>query len=391
MNVVQIIFWLAVLLLFHSYVLFPLLLSIFTRGNAQPAVIVGQTGKAWPNISILLAVHNEANVMARKIESTFNTEYPSGNIEWLIGSDCSTDQTEAIISQYSNQFPQIKLVRFEKRTGKIGIMNELAGRASGEILVFTDANVFFTKNTLPELVKHFDRPEVAMVGGNIINPVVKADGISRQERDYLFNENRMKYQEGILWGAMMGAFGGCYALRKKNFAPTPAGFIVDDFYLTMSVLEQSKRAIFELNAICTEDVSNKIKEEFRRKSRIATGNFQNLMRFRRLLLPQNGGVAFAFWSHKVLRWLGPLLLITAYFSSFVLSEGSDFYRDCFWIQTVLFAVPLIDAFLRRLHIHVAVLRYISHFYVMNAAILNGFFHYLTGVKNNVWKPTERNQ
>lgn len=390
MIVWQIIFWCAALLLLHSYLFYPVLLRLLSSGKTQQQVTYLPADEL-PFISILLAVYNEEKVISQKIESTFHTSYPVEKIEWLIGSDHSSDATEAIISNYTKQFPQLRLVRFEKRTGKIGIMNELAKQAASKFLVLTDANVFFTKDTLYELVKHYKNPAIAMVAGNILNPVVKADGISRQERDYLFNENRMKYQEGILWGAMMGAFGGCYSLRKEFFIPTPPGFIVDDFFITMNVLQQKGKAINELKATCHEDVSNKVKEEFRRKTRIATGNFQNLGRFSDLLSPEKGAVAFAFWSHKVLRWIGPFLLIITYFSSFVLSFTSDFFKTCCWIQTLLFAVPLLDAMLRKLNIHFSGLRYISHFYVMNAALLNGFFNYLTGVKNNVWKPTERNQ
>jgi hypothetical protein len=229
------------------------------------------------------------------------------------------------------------------------------------------------------------------VTGNIINPVIKSDGISRQESNYQIFENRVKYHEGILWGAIMGAFGGCYSMRKKFFLPTPVNFLVDDFYITMGVIEQGGKAINELKAICYEDVSNKITEEFRRKTRIAMGNFQNFKRFIRLLSPYRGGVAFAFWSHKVLRWLGPLLLILCYLSSFALSFDHQFYRACFWIQSFLFTIPILDLVLRKLKIHFFGLRYISHFYLMNLALLNGFFKYLIGIKDNVWEPTERNQ
>ena len=384
------LFWLAVLLLLHSYFLYPILLRLLTAGRSADTLIAGEQEHV-PSISILLAVYNEEMVMAEKIESTFRTTYPHESIEWLIGSDHSTDHTEEIINRYVEKFPQIRLVRFNQRTGKIGIMNELAAMASAPVLIFTDANVFFTEVTLRELVKHFKDQAVGLVAGNIINPLVKPDGISRQEGDYLIYENRMKYQEGILWGAMMGAFGGCYAMRKDFFSPTPRHFIVDDFYLTMQVLEKNGKAILATQAICYEDVSNKVREEFRRKTRIATGNFQNLFRFVGLLSPAKGAVAFAFWSHKALRWIGPFLLIIVYFSSFVLSFSSFFFWSCFLIQSLLFLVPLIDSILGSMQIHIKVLRYISHFYLMNAALLNGFFNYLSGVKNNVWKPTERNQ
>ncbi len=384
------LFWLSVLLLLHTYFLYPMLLRMLTAAKPSGAFLQGGQEKL-PAISILLAVYNEEKVIAEKIESTFRTTYPHEKMEWLIGSDQSTDLTESLINGYQEKFPQIRLVRFNKRTGKIGIMNELAAMATAPILVLTDANVFFTGHTLEELVKHFADESVAMVAGNIINPSVKPDGISRQEGDYLFYENRMKYQESMLWGAMMGAFGGCYAMRKGYFSPIPRHFIVDDFYLTMRVLEQGGKAILSPLATCYEDVSNKLGEEFRRKTRIATGNFQNLFRFAGLLSPAKGAIAFAFWSHKTLRWIGPLLLLVVYFSSFVLSFSSFFFWCCFLIQSLLFLVPVIDAILRSLKIHIKVLRYISHFYLMNAALLNGLFNYLIGAKNNVWKPTERNQ
>src|SRR5690606_1843765 len=148
--------------------------------------------------------------------------------------------------------------------------------AKGEVFILTDANVFFTKDTIYQLVKHYKNPEVAQVGGNIINPEHKQDGISFQEKSYLSRENIIKYQEGIIWGCMIGAFGGCYSIRANYFVPVPPKFLVDDFYISMHVLEQNKKALNELDAHCYEDVSNKIKEEFRRKLRISAGNFQNL-------------------------------------------------------------------------------------------------------------------
>jgi cellulose synthase/poly-beta-1,6-N-acetylglucosamine synthase-like glycosyltransferase len=229
------------------------------------------------------------------------------------------------------------------------------------------------------------------VAGNIINPEIKPDGISKQEKDYQLFENRLKYQEGILWGAMMGAFGGCYAVRRNYFSPTPPNFIVDDFYITLAALERGGKTITEMNAFCHEDVSNIPKEEFRRKSRIGAGNFQLIGRFRRLLSPSKGGIAFAFFSHKVLRWLGPLFILLAYLCSFVLAFDHPFYKICFWIQTLLLVMPAIDLVLGKLNIHLFGLRYISHFYMMNLALLNGFFKFLTGVKHNVWQPTQRNQ
>jgi len=377
-------------LILHSYFLYPLLLWIFSRNKEQNPICY-ELSNEFPSVSILLAAHNEEQVIAQKIESTIKTSFPNSRLEFLIGSDSSTDQTETIIEKYSSELPFIKLFRFNERSGKIAIINKLAEQASGEIMLLTDANVFFTDSTITQVVKHFKNVSIAIVAGTIQNQDVKRSGIAKQESSYQLFENWIKYKEGVLWGAMMGAFGGCYAVRKKFFFPTPSNFIVDDFYITLAALEKGGKAISEPSAVCYEDVSHLMTEEFRRKSRIGAGNFQILGRFWKLLSPWKGGIAFAFLSHKVLRWLGPFFIIGAYLSSFALSFSHPFYSICFWIQTALLVISIVDSFLSKLNVHLFGLRYISHFYIMNLALLNGFFKFITGIEHNVWQPTQRNQ
>ncbi len=390
MIVLQIVFWFCVAAVFHSYIFYPLLLKLFSNGKKQNEICFNNSDEL-PVVSVLLAVHNEEQVIERKIKTTLEAAYPKNKIELLIGDDSSTDATKEIIEGLANFFPQISFQQFNSRTGKAGIINSLSEKAKGEVLLLTDANVFFTEETIFQLVKHFKNHSIALVAGNIQPHELKHDGISKQESFYQSSENIIKFREGILWGAMMGAFGGCYAVRKNFFTPTPSKFIVDDFFITMAAIEKGGYAINELNAVCFEDISNVMKEEFRRKSRIATGNFQIISRFFNLLSPAHGGIAFAFLSHKVLRWLGPFFLLASYLISFALMFHSSLYKLLFSLQTILLLIPLFDWALRKLNIHIFVLRSISHFYVMNLALLNGFFKFLNGVKNNVWQPTKRNQ
>jgi hypothetical protein len=200
-----------------------------------------------------------------------------------------------------------------------------------------------------------------------------------------------KYREGVIWGTMIGAFGGIYAMRKKLYAPVPPNFIVDDFFLTMQVLEKKKQAINELQAVCYEDVSNKLSEEFRRKVRISSGNFQNLSRFAGLLFPPTSGLAFSFLSHKVLRWLGPLFIVFTELSAIALGVYVFEYRVLAAFGAATFLLPLIDWVLQKLGAHISVLRFITHFYSMNLALFLGLIRYFRGIKTDVWTPTQRNQ
>ena len=374
--------------LVYHYALFPYALKYFAKGKSINTIIYQEN--ELPKISILLAVYNEEAVIKQKTESTFKTSYPLNKIEFLIGSDASTDETDTLINGFISEFPQISLTRFKGRTGKPQIINELEKKATGEILILTDANVFFEKNTLYELTKHYKNPEIGVVGGNILNLETKTDGISKQEKKYLDRENVMKYHQGIIWGAMMGAFGGLYSMRKTAYVPVPKGYIVDDFYLTMKVLNNKLRAINELQAIAYEDISNIPSEEFRRKTRIGTGNFQNLFHFKSFLFKGNG-IGFNFISHKVLRWKGPFFILTILGTSLFLGC----YCNYIWLITLgtlgLLSAPLLDISLKKLGINNKLLRYFSHFVMMNLALLVGFIKFAFGKSSSTWTPTKRNQ
>lgn len=389
MIVFEIILLIAILLILHSYVLFPLILKFLSKNKKQNDIVY-DVNDELPDVCILLAVYNEELVIDEKIISTFKTNYPVNKIKLIIGSDASTDRTNEIIKSYQQDY-NIELVEFEGRTGKIGIINKLSEIAHANILILTDANVFFNEDTIYQLVKHYKNESIAQVGGNIINVQYKKDGISFQEKSYLSRENLIKYQEGILWGCMIGTFGGCYSIRATAFEKVPSNFLVDDFYISMNVLESGKKSINELNALCIEDVSNKIEEEFRRKLRISAGNFQNLARFKHLLWPPFNAIAFCFMSHKVIRWIGPVLLLIILLSTSILALDSNYYRALLLIEVLVYSTPITDKILKSVSIHIKYLRFANYFIMMNLALLKGMVWYIQGIKTSVWQPTQRNQ
>ena len=389
--IIIIIFLFAVSQIAHSYLFFPVILKLLAARKKENEIIFHLEDSDIPTISILLSAYNEEQVMDEKIRSVMDTSYPLHKIEFLIGSDASTDATNDIIRMWQEKYPRIKLIEFSGRSGKSKIINELATCAKGEIFILTDANVIFKNDTIYHLVKHYKNSRIALVGGNIVNSRLSKDGISIQETSYISRENKIKYWEGKVWGTMIGAFGGCYSIRAEYYAPVPRNFFMDDFYITLNVIEKKGLSIFEPKAACFEDVSNKIAEEFRRKMRISIGNFQNLGRYARLLYPPFSGVSFCFMSHKVLRWFGPFFLILALLSNVFLYGHGWFFNATLLIQLVLIALPILDLILRKLKVHINLLRYITHFYLMNLALLVGFIKFLRGVETNIWQPTQRFQ
>jgi cellulose synthase/poly-beta-1,6-N-acetylglucosamine synthase-like glycosyltransferase len=271
------------------------------------------------------------------------------------------------------------------------VINKLVTEARGEILILTDANVIFDENTLTQITAPFADSMIGLVDTHMINIGMKREGISFQEKAYISREVQIKYLESRLWGVMMGPFGGCFAIRKELFEPVPANFLVDDFFLNMSVLESGYKAVNNPSARVYEDVSNDLSVEFRRKIRIATGNFQNLKRFRNLLSPAKPALAFCFLSHKVMRWLGPVFLLLALLALVFLAFSSPCYLYLLLGYAGVLLIPGLDYLLKRLNLHFKIFRFITHFLGMNLALIIGMVRYLKGVKTNVWQPTKRHQ
>lgn len=383
----QIILWLTILLIFHTYVGFPSLLFFLKRGKSRKEIV----STDFQEVTIIMSLYNEEAVIAQKLDSILHSDYPSDKIFLLIGSDHSDDHTNEIVEQYAAQYPNITFHSYDERRGKGNVINQLMKEVTTELVIFTDANVIFAPQTIQELLKGFSDPEVGLVDSNMQNTGIKKDGISIPEKAYISREVRIKNSEGVLWGTMMGPFGGCFAIRTELYRPIPQNFMVDDFFICMKVLALGKDAINNVNAVVYEDVSNNLSDEFRRKTRIATGDFQNLFYFFPMLFSPRKGLSFCFLSHKVLRWFTPLLLIFYYISNLFLLFGSPFYLTLFILfNTLLLLIPL-DFLLKKKEIHCKLLRFNTHFFSMNLALLIGMIRAMQGVESAAWKPTARNQ
>jgi len=389
MLLIEFLFWIALVLIFHSYIIYPLIIRFIASFLKNNEICYSKNEKL-PKVSIIMAAHNEEKVIQEKLESIIASNYPFENIEILIGSDCSTDSTNQIINTFAQKDQRIIFIPFTVRTGKIGIVNQLFEKANGEILLLTDANVILQPNTIFELIKHFKNEKISLVDSFMKHRNLKIDGISNQESGYISNEVKTKHAEGKLWGSLMGPFGGCFAIRKVDFEAVPSKFLVDDFYTCMKVLQKRKACISEPNAIVVEDVSNNLQSEFKRKIRISAGNFQNLVHFSPLLLRFNA-VSFAFLSHKVLRWKTPFLIIFILVAFPFLMNYKDSYRFFGYFILLIGLCLQVDFIFKKINIHISILRYLTHFAAMNLALLLGFVKFLSGVKSSVWEPTERNQ
>ncbi len=379
------LFTLSVFAVFYSYVLFPLILKILAKDKkSERFPEISDSG-----ITIIISAYNEEKVIKEKIFSILNSDYPKDKIEILIGSDFSSDKTGDIVREFANQDSRIKLFEFKERRGKPAIVNELIKLAENKLVILTDANVYFERRTIQKLARNFINPRVGLVGANILNVGMRTDGISNQEKLYIERENLIKYREGLIFGTMMGPFGGCYMIRKELYTEVPNDSLVDDFFIAMKVLEKKYSSLNEMEAICYEDIPNEMKDEFNRKVRISSGNFQNLSRMKMFLLNPFHAAGFCFISHKYLRWITPLFILISLVCSYLLIGHTDIFKIIFLGELCLLLFPLLDYLLKKIKINIKLIRFISYFTMMNLALIIGFINYQKGIKTGVWTPTKR--
>jgi cellulose synthase/poly-beta-1,6-N-acetylglucosamine synthase-like glycosyltransferase len=364
-----------ILLIGLTYVVYPAIRLVRLKVQTEPSTLVYR-----PSVTIIFAAFNEKIVIEEKIRSIYNSDYELDKISVLIGSDMSNDGTDEIIIRLQSEFPNLYLHRTEKRTGKSGIMNILAEKATGEILIATDANIIFKQDTIDQLVRSFTSNQIGAVAGALTYRGNSKNGTAKNEGVYLNLENKIKLSESQNFGFCLGMEGGLYAIRKKLWAPIPPATFMEDFFQTMQLLVQNKAIKFNPLAIGYEDVSTSLEEEFKRKIRISLGNFQNLKRFKEVLWKSFFPLGYAFLLHKVLRWFTPHIIIVL-LAALLLNPPTMF------LGLTMLGLLLLQFILVKFNMHGP----ITYFCAMNLAMLLGHLKYLKGVSSSVWEPTKRIQ
>ncbi|QDE83157.1 glycosyltransferase family 2 protein [Myxococcus xanthus] len=390
----EVFFWCAVLLLAHTYFLYPLSLFLL-EGAAQvlknardvrraETVNHGSGGqRALPSVSLVVAAYNEVSCIQQKLENSLALAYPAERFEVLIGSDGSSDGTDDIVRGCSDARVRLSPA---PRAGKTTVLNRCIPMAQGDIVVLSDANTMIEPEAIERLVRHFEDPEVGAVCGKLrlYNPT-KQD---YEESAYWSYESLIKMYEGRR-GAVVGANGGLYAIRRSLFTQLPPSTIVDDFVIPLRILDQGYKVVYEEHAVAHEETTEDYGKEFGRRARIAAGNFQSIRMVPGLLLPTAGFPAFAFWSHKLLRWFAPALMALALVANLFLLDRL-FYQFTLFSQVLFYALAYLGktgVLKRGTAKKAASVAY--YFVTMNLAIVVGFWRFLRNSQRAAWDRTAR--
>jgi cellulose synthase/poly-beta-1,6-N-acetylglucosamine synthase-like glycosyltransferase len=290
----------------------------------------------YPSVSILISAYNEENVIKQKIENSLNLDYPKDKLEIIVASE-STDKTNEIVTEYKEK--GVVLYAFEKREGKSATLYRTVPLAKGEIIIFSDANAMYEKDSVKKITRNFYDKRIGCVSGRLryLNP--KESNIGEGERAYWEHDIFLKKIASKLLSLGGGVNGSILAIRKELYNPINK-YRGDDFEISNRIEINGYGVIIEPEAISYEEASTNSKQEFKRKVRLATWNLKSsFLLLREALKKRKLVTAFLIFSHRLLRYTTPIWLILLLLSNIFLLDTGLYYL--FSLQVIFYLIAFI--------------------------------------------------
>jgi biofilm PGA synthesis N-glycosyltransferase PgaC len=371
LSVFEIVAASALILLAYTYFGYPVLLGLLARlfpWRPHP-------DPTWePTVTMCVAAYNAAAYIEAKLQSLVCQDYPAGKLEILVYSDGSTDATESSVAAWAQRDPRVHLIRGELRQGKPTALNRMRERATGEVLVITDARQPVDPGALRALLSLLAAPEVGCVTGNLVLDGAEGSGV------YWRYENWIRKQESR-FGSLVGITGALSALRRRDLGPLAVDLVLDDMWIAMQTRLRHARVLLAENAIA-RDRTFSDEREFGRKARSLAGNYQLFSRMPGLLLPLVNPSWFATVSHKITRLLCPWAMLALLLACTAGAAGRGLataaWRWLLLAQIVFYALAALGIRAGRIGVLVRT------FVVLNAAALVGLWRFVAGRQKITW-------
>jgi len=390
----SILFWAAFVCVIYVYLGYPLLLLGWRRWFRRPV-----SKQYWePGVSLVVAMHNERKNLHNKIQNCFELDYPSHKLQIIVSLDAPTDGTDLLVQPYARR---VEVIHSPVRRGKAAALNSGLAAATGEIVVFVDAEQRLERTALRELVANFADESVGAVSGELF----MVDEQGKESSDglglYWRYEKKLRAMESDIH-SVPGATGAIYAIRRALFAPLPPGTILDDVWIPMQIVLGGKRVIFDPAARAYGQMSPGPEIEYATKRRTLAGNYQLLWKCPSLLMPGRNPIVVQWISHKVGRLAVPYCLVVLLVSNLFLLN-SRLYLTAAILQAVWYLMTTIGS--RVTHpgptargelqliaqlpeVFQKAASFPYTFVLMNWASVVGLFDFLSGRQLGVWNRVE---
>ena len=393
MLTLKILFWATLLIVFYTYVGYGILLYIIIRLKrllkGAPLQAAMPADEELPTMTLMICAYNEEDVVAEKMENTLALDYPKDKLRIMWVTDGSNDRTNELLRAY----PGVDIVFSPERRGKTAALKHGLRELKTRYVAFTDANTMINSSALREIARLFSNPTIGCVSGEKRVAARKAGEMAAEgEGLYWKYESTLKRWDYELYSAM-GAAGELYAIDPKLCREVPDEALLDDFMMSMYVVQAGKRIAYTPDAFAREYGSANIHEESKRKRRIAAGGLQSIWWLRSMLNPFHQPlVTFQYVSHRVLRWsitpIAMVLLLLVNIALVAMGAGT-FYTVVLILQVLFYLMALSGWLLNRFGYKNKLLYTAYYFVFMNFNVFRGMSYLRTHGKSGAWEKAKR--
>lgn len=383
----ELFFWLALALVFYTYLGYGVVLVILVRLKRLFVKPKPFDASYEPEVTLVIPAYNEEDYIADKAQNSLELDYPKDKLRILFITDGSTDGTADILRGIEG----VEVTHEDRRAGKSAAENRAMTMVKTPIVVFCDANTYLNPACIRNLVRHYTDPKVGAVSGEKrVLSKGKDTASAAGEGLYWKYESTLKKWDSELY-TIVGAAGELISFRSELVKDLEEDTLLDDFMQTMRICQQGYRVKYEPDSFAAETASDNVKEELKRKVRIAAGGWQSMARLWPILIPIPQPVlSFQYISHRVLRWsISALALPFIFIANYFLLGQGVLYDYLFIAQIAFYALALLGWFLENREVRVKALFVPYYFLMMNYAVFAGFFRWLKGSQKVTWERAKR--
>lgn len=393
MTTLKILFWICFILCVYTYVGYGILLYLLVLlkrlFKGMPRQMQLPADSQLPDVAFMVCAYNEQDVVEMKMQNIRELDYPKDKLHVIWVTDGSSDNT----NEYLKAYPDVEIVFSPERRGKTAALNHGISQVKSEITVMTDANTMVNREAIREIVRCMQDPQVACVAGEK-RVLSRHEGEIAAEGEGLYwkYESTLKRLDSELYSAM-GAAGELNAIRTKLYEPMPETALLDDFVMSMRMVEQGYKIAYTSTAYAMEYGSANLEEESKRKRRIAAGGLQSSWWLRSMMNPfKNFVVAFQFVSHRVLRWsitpIAMMALIPLNVALVMMKAGTVY--TIIWILQILFYLAAFSGYLLEQRGRKNKLLYVPYYFLfMNVNVFRGMHYLRTHQGGGTWEKAKR--
>lgn len=379
------IFLVSIGVFLYTYIGYPCLLWIlsFLFSKKQSKNVSNIDGIT---VAIVIAAYNEENSIADCLDAILASELEGVTLQIFVGSDGSTDETNAIVQEYERYFPSVTLLPFP-RGGKNKTLNKIFEQINHSLypfVVLVDADIRVQKHTIQHLLDKFTDNRVGVVLARRTHSEINDSNstVIMSEGVYHSLEVFIQKIESKIWSTV-NTFGPCYALRTRLFTPIPSIAVCDDFFITSSVNLQHKCVVLAETAEVVEVRDRSVQRDFKRRIRTVSGGLATIASIPSILNPFSKWIGFFMWSHKMLRWFTPLYLILILVTSFLIETSFFSLYFIAFELSILFLSLLLFYLEDKVEIP-SKIKIFGYFFSLNIAMIVGITEFLQGKATSIW-------